>query len=208
MHGGPPPPARHYPGIKGFFLGSAVVGVGVTIMLAICVYPSMDPGRTPVAAAALLGLLLSVPITLPASFALGAFARRGDRLSQEWLKPVLITSVVMVVVFWAFYYWLDDGLMALANTAERAIDELSFPLTRALWKEMEWASLIIFPALIGAIVVDVIILPFLPFFYMPFLKQMGWMSLRILGLLVVGGAGGALLSRRWLSRGAGPPAPG
>ncbi len=198
VHLGPPPPPKQYPGVKGFFLGSAVVGVGVTSMLAFCVYPAMDPQEIPVLAATLLGLLLSVPIVLPASSVLAAVARRGHRNSGEWLRPVLVIGLVMVVAFWAFYWWMDDGLMAMASTASRAVDELAFPLTRALWKEMQWASLVIFPALIGAIVLDVIILPFLPFFYMPFLKQMAWMSLRILAILGIGTGLGLVLSRRWL----------
>jgi hypothetical protein len=185
---------------SGFWIGFVILAPALGLTLAWSVFGGEAAGEA---------LLHGGGLALPPSVA-GAIvaALVADRLPERGRRSWLALGLTILLLAFSFVLlrdWVIVGGTDVRLAAAEAVDKNGFYLTRQLWENYGAWSLLLLPVLIFTLVLDSIVLVFLPLFHGPFWAAVGLLLLRVLGWLTLGGGLGAGLTA-WLVRTGGPSA--
>ncbi len=144
--------------------------------------------------ALLRGGALSLPLAVAGSIIAALIAESFHELGQRTWIAVGLTILILGLLFVLLHDWVITGGTEVRLATAEAIDENGYHLTRQLWERWGPWSLLLFPLLILTLVLDSLVLPFLPLFHLPFWGALARLLLRVLGWLALGGGLGAGLS--------------
>ncbi|PKN47540.1 MAG: hypothetical protein CVU59_02505 [Deltaproteobacteria bacterium HGW-Deltaproteobacteria-17] len=184
---------------SGFWIGLVILAPVLGLTLACSVFGGEAPGE-----ALLRGGGLALPLSVAGAIVTALVADRlPERGRRSWLTLGL-TILLLALSFFLLRDWVIVGGTDVRLAATEAVAKNGFYVTRQLWEGYGAWSLLLLPVLILTLVLDSIVLVFLPLFHGPFWSALGLLLLRVLGWLALGGGLGAALTA-WLVRTGGPP---
>lgn len=145
-----------------------------------------------------LGCLLALPLALYSGIFLAFIGLWLRRHGPEAAIPVLAAALLVGVAFWVFQGWIGQGFQQVGQAAKDAWSEYAFSITSELWDEYGWASLLLFPVLIVTVVIDIVLLPFIPLIWPAFWGHLLLLLLRGQALLLGGAVVGCGVTLPWL----------
>ncbi len=141
-------------------------------------------------------------------------ARRAS-LRHGYLKPVVVTAVVIVAVAWIFHWWVRPNILAMSDVTNEAFKANFLTLSGLLWTwlveavdKYGYPVFFLFLLLVVTFAIDFLSIPILPFFHKPFLQELVQQSPRLLAVLALGLILGLLASQKWLRKPRNQPPPG
>ncbi|PKN24753.1 MAG: hypothetical protein CVU65_10740 [Deltaproteobacteria bacterium HGW-Deltaproteobacteria-22] len=167
---------------SGFWIGLAILAPVLGLTLGWSVFSSETPRD-----ALLRGGALALPLSLAGAVVVALIADRlPERGRLSWLV-LWLTILILALSFVLMRNWVIAGGSDVRIAAADAMDKNGYYLTRQLWDSYGAWSLLLLPVLILTLVLDSIVLAFLPLFHPPFWGALGLLLLRVMSWLAIGG---------------------